>query len=82
MAVGESEGALLVEVKDNGAGFDPESGSSGFGLAGMKERVGLAGGTLSIESDPQGTSIRARLPARLKQAAGAHIGNAPAQQAT
>jgi signal transduction histidine kinase len=82
VAVGESEGALLIEVRDDGAGFDPESGFSGFGLAGMKERVGLAGGTLSIESDGQGTSIRARLPARLRQAAGDHSGNAAARRAT
>ncbi len=80
VAVGESEGALLVEVKDDGAGFDPESGFSGFGLAGMKERVGLAGGTLSIESDGQGTSIRARLPARLRQAAGDRSTNAAARR--
>jgi signal transduction histidine kinase len=81
VAVGESEGALLVEVKDNGAGFDPESAGEGFGLAGMTERVGLAGGTLSIESDRQGTMIRARLPARLRQAAGDQVGGSEAEQA-
>jgi signal transduction histidine kinase len=62
VAVGESEGALLIEVHDDGAGFDPGRSSDGFGLAGMRERVGLAGGTLSIDSGEQGTIVRACLP--------------------
>jgi signal transduction histidine kinase len=81
VAVGESEGALLVEVSDNGGGFDPGSTSEGFGLTGMRERVGLAGGTLTVESDQSGTSIRARLPARLRQAAGDQSGARDAQHA-
>jgi signal transduction histidine kinase len=64
VAVGESEGELLVEVQDDGAGFDPDAASQGFGLAGMRERVSLAGGTLSISSGEHGTLVRARLPAR------------------
>ena len=36
VAVKESEGELLVEVKDDGAGFDHETASHGFGLAGMQ----------------------------------------------
>jgi signal transduction histidine kinase len=30
----------------------------------MRERVYLAGGTLDVESDEHGTTVRARLPAR------------------
>ena len=37
-------------VSDDGKGFDPPSDASGFGLAGMRERVELAGGELQIES--------------------------------
>ncbi len=62
VAVKESHCELLIEVQDDGAGFDPEHASSGFGLAGMRERVVLAGGTLSIESGEQGTLLTARLP--------------------
>jgi signal transduction histidine kinase len=64
VAVTESDGELLVEVQDDGAGFDAETGSHGFGLAGMRERVSLADGTLNVDSGEQGTLVRACLPAR------------------
>jgi signal transduction histidine kinase len=69
VAVSESDGELLVEVHDDGIGFDPENASGGFGLAGMHERVGLAGGTLSIRSGEDGTVVKATLPARAHAAA-------------
>jgi signal transduction histidine kinase len=69
--VGESEGELLVEVEDDGAGFDPEVRSHGFGVIGMHERVNLAGGTLSIDSGERGTLIGASLPAHALTAADA-----------
>ena len=53
---------VLVEVQDDGDGFDTEAQTSGFGLAGMNERVYLAGGSLDVESGPGGTTVRARLP--------------------
>jgi signal transduction histidine kinase len=59
---GESDGDLLIEVTDDGAGFDPDAEREGFGLAGMGERVSLAGGELSISSGEHGTVIRACLP--------------------
>jgi signal transduction histidine kinase len=62
--VRESDGELLIEVQDDGAGFDWDGVEHGFGLAGMKERVVLVGGALSIESGERGTLVAARLPAR------------------
>ena len=59
----ESEGELVLEVQDDGRGFDPNLASEGFGLAGTRERVSLAGGTLDIDSNEHGTLIRASLPA-------------------
>jgi signal transduction histidine kinase len=53
---------LVVEVQDDGRGFDVDAQSAGFGLAGMDERVSLAGGTLSLESSQRGTLVRAQLP--------------------
>jgi signal transduction histidine kinase len=56
---------LLLVVRDEGAGFDPEKPGNGrhLGLASMRERVALANGTLDIESAPaRGTSVIAWLP--------------------
>ena len=62
--VRQNDGELSIEVQDDGQGFDTSAQSSGFGLLGMNERVALAGGTLSISSDANGTLLAARLPLR------------------
>jgi two-component system, NarL family, sensor histidine kinase YdfH len=56
--------ALKVEIKDNGAGFDPANVPSGhYGLIGIRERVRLTGGQLSVESAPQkGTILQIEIP--------------------
>ncbi len=53
---------IRVEVVDDGRGYDTSAQPSGFGLAGMRERVYLAGGTLEVDSSDRGTAVRARLP--------------------
>jgi signal transduction histidine kinase len=54
---------LALLVSDDGTGFDPTADSSGFGLAGMRERVELAGGELQIESrQGAGTRVLASIP--------------------
>jgi signal transduction histidine kinase len=54
------EGAVTVEVRDDGVGgADPSAGS---GLRGLADRVSALGGTLEIESPAGlGTTVRARL---------------------
>jgi signal transduction histidine kinase len=64
VTVREADGEIAVEVRDDGAGFDPQAVDRGFGLDGMRERVALAGGALSIESGEGGTLLSAFLPAR------------------
>jgi signal transduction histidine kinase len=56
--------AVDVSVVDDGIGFDTDATVEvGFGLAGMRERVELAGGELSVLPGARaGTVIRARLP--------------------
>jgi signal transduction histidine kinase len=53
---------VLVEVQDDGGGFDTAADTAGFGLAGMRERVYLAGGRLEVTSGSGGTTVRAHLP--------------------
>jgi signal transduction histidine kinase len=49
-------------VTDDGAGFDPSVPRDGFGITGMRERVGLCDGTLEIVSgESGGTTVRAQL---------------------
>ena len=62
VAVREADGALQIEVQDDGKGFQPMVASQGFGLEGMRERVTLAGGTLSISPTECGTLVSACLP--------------------
>ncbi|TYC59165.1 PAS domain S-box protein [Marinobacter sp. BW6] len=58
-----SESQLVIEVSDDGKGFEPDKNSARLGLAFMKERVQLAGGKIRVESSSeQGTNIRVRLP--------------------
>ncbi len=61
----ESGGVLCAEVCDDGKGFDQQLAAStvGLGLAGMRERVQLLGGTFKIVSNPgRGTIISFSLP--------------------
>ena len=60
----EKEG-LSLEVADSGPGFDLSTvaSSPGLGLAGMRERAQLLGGTFEVESRPGvGTRVRVRWP--------------------
>ena len=54
---------LIIEVRDNGVGFDTSATSSGFGMSGMRERAYLAEGRLSVTSGSGGTTVRVELPA-------------------
>jgi signal transduction histidine kinase len=58
------ERAVALVVSDDGRGFEwRESGDGGLGLVGMRERVALLGGRLSIEStEGAGTMVTAELP--------------------
>ena len=58
------DGQLRLGVLDNGRGFDPAVvGDSAFGLASMRERAGLIGGRLTIDSRPRdGTAVWVDVP--------------------
>ncbi|GAB3667428.1 PAS domain S-box protein [Ramlibacter alkalitolerans] len=67
LAIGGEE--LVLQVADNGRGFDvehyqtPEERATHFGLVSMEERAGLVGARLSIDSAPgRGTRVTAHFP--------------------
>ncbi len=62
--IDQLDGEVMIEVNDDGVGFDVGAPTAGHGLAGMRERVYLAGGSLELESNEAGTRVRVRLPAR------------------
>ena len=60
-----SEGQIVVEIADQGHGFDTgsEIAAGHLGLTGMRERIELLGGRFSVESHlGRGTVIRAAVP--------------------
>jgi signal transduction histidine kinase len=64
------DGRLVIEIEDDGEGFDPadaagEPGSlRGIGLLGMRERIEILGGTVVVDSEPgRGTRVVIDVPA-------------------
>jgi PAS domain S-box-containing protein len=65
---------LLLEIRDSGCGMPrPSKGvrPSGVGLRGMEERLRQLGGSLTIDSDADGTTIVAMLPVSQAECEGA-----------
>ncbi|GAA3861399.1 sensor histidine kinase [Streptomyces sedi] len=62
------EGEVTLDVRDDGRGFDAaalpgRTGTSGFGLDGMRARAERIAGTLTVESETGGgTAVSARVP--------------------
>lgn len=69
VSVGRDDETVLVEVQDDGVGFDAKKALSihdaamGFGLFDVRERLDYLGGSLSIQSEPgKGTTATLRAP--------------------
>jgi signal transduction histidine kinase len=62
VTVRQDQGAVDVQVTDDGAGFDALEPTRGFGLPGMHERAALMNGELDVRSSAGGTVIEARFP--------------------
>jgi signal transduction histidine kinase len=55
--------AAILEVRDNGRGFDPEDAGAGNGLNSMRSRAQRLRGTFSVESgEGSGTLLIFRAP--------------------
>lgn len=54
---------LVLEVGDDGCGFDASQNSGGFGLLGMRERALSLGGEMKVHSKPgEGTVVSVHIP--------------------
>jgi two-component system NarL family sensor kinase len=53
---------VKLEICDDGRGFDVANNHAGHGLHNMKERLEVAGGSLTINSSPAGTCLTGILP--------------------
>jgi signal transduction histidine kinase len=68
MSLTKIPGAVRMEINDNGKSFQVgktllAKTNKRLGLVGMRERVEMVGGSLTIESAPgRGTTVRAELP--------------------
>jgi signal transduction histidine kinase len=65
----ENDAKVILTVKDYGMGVSREildrfwkTGNTGVGLAGIRERLKELGGFLEIESNLDGTLLRATIP--------------------
>ena len=56
--------SVVLTVRDDGIGFDPNTVEHGYGRQSMRERAGSIGARLDIVSSPgRGTTVRLRVPA-------------------
>jgi signal transduction histidine kinase len=59
----QRDGTAVLEIDDDGSGFDQASVRRGEGLTNLEERAAALGGKASVESVPaQGTTVRIELP--------------------
>lgn len=59
----ETDGKFILEIEDNGVGFEPFTTSHGMGLRTMEYRASLIGGILQFERAPQrGMIVRCSFP--------------------
>lgn len=67
----EKQGNQVLEIVDDGVGFNPENvAPQKFGLIGMRERALAVGGEIQVESSPgNGTRIRVVIPANRPETA-------------
>jgi signal transduction histidine kinase/ligand-binding sensor domain-containing protein len=57
------QGALRLEIEDDGCGFEPSASGNGHGLAGLRKRAAHLGGRFELDSAPgRGTRVSLIMP--------------------
>ena len=83
VTVTRDQGALRVQIADDGQGFSGAAPSGHFGLAEMRELAGAIGGELMISSTPgKGTTIRLTVPEPVTDPIDRHVDAHDAGDAT
>jgi signal transduction histidine kinase len=63
LTLSRARGRVVLEVADDGAGFDPGLAVPGLGLASMRDRAAAVGAMLRVTSAPgKGTRVRLTVP--------------------
>ncbi len=63
LSVRQESGVAVLEIEDDGRGFVPGEGGTGWGLPNLRERAAAMGGSLDIASVPgEGTRVSLRIP--------------------
>ncbi len=62
VAIERTNGAARISVLDNGRGITLDPARGGMGLQGLRERIELMGGRLTIDSRPGATRLVAEIP--------------------
>src|SRR5262249_30080591 len=77
VVVDRVEGEVRLTIEDNGCGFEAAASGTpgmspqrGLGLLGMRERLVVIGGSLEVESSPEGSTIFVRIPVNSEQSSG------------
>lgn len=64
--VADDPGSVTMTIEDDGKGYEPVSGQAGLGLSGVKERIAMFGGSLSVKRGATaGTWLSVTLPVGL-----------------
>jgi signal transduction histidine kinase len=63
MTLTVDDGAVRLDVRDDGTGFEAGTPTEGFGLAGIRARAAAMGGRLNLQSSPDtGTTLSVVVP--------------------